>query len=204
MGSSPSFGAAQGAATLSQGNFNLQIICLHGGLWRRRGGGVCGTSEFPLSGWWLLAAAQAPLKSRALCWALSRFAGWCPNPASLLPLGPLSNLPRALQPWLCPFPWGGHYPWIYSPLPVRAIPLLRWAPICGVPCPCWKLHPAAASPAVAAGRIGRSSKGLMKTDWQRLGMLVLRRLSATAAQRAALICLPTAKVPKEALPAAPC
>lgn len=43
----------------------------------------------------------------------------------------------------------------------------------------------------------------MKTDWQRLGMLVLRRLSATAAQRAALICLPTAKVPKEALPAAP-
>lgn len=66
-----------------------------------------------------------------------------------------------------------------------------------------KLHPTVASPAVAVGRIGRGSKGLMKTDWQRLGMLVLRRLSATAAQRAALICLPTAKVPKEALPAAP-
>lgn len=44
----------------------------------------------------------------------------------------------------------------------------------------------------------------MKTDWLPLGRLILKRLSATVVQRAVLICLPTAKVPMEALPAALC
>lgn len=44
----------------------------------------------------------------------------------------------------------------------------------------------------------------MKADWQSLGRLALKCLSATAVQRVVLICLPTTEVPMEALPAALC
>lgn len=145
-----------------------------------------GTSEVPLSGWWLLAADQAPLKARALCWAMSRFAGWYPNPASLpwvLVKPPQGHTATAL-----PFPWGS-LPQICS-LPARQgcspteVGTHPWGPpacaLClGRRC---KLHPV-----LATGSIRKGSKGLMKTDWQPPGRLILKRLSAMAVWRAALI-----------------
>lgn len=44
----------------------------------------------------------------------------------------------------------------------------------------------------------------METDWQPLGRLILKHLSAIAVQRVVVICLPAAKILMEALPAALC
>lgn len=101
MDSSPSSSTAWGSATPSQGNFNGQIVFAAG---FGAGGGGRTMSEVPLSGWWLLAPDQAPLKARALCWAMSRFAGWYPNPASLPWV--LVKPPQGHTATTLPFPWG--------------------------------------------------------------------------------------------------
>lgn len=137
-----------------------------------------------MSKWWLLAADQALL--RALCWLVPK-PSFSPSPGSL------SNCPRVLWLRICSFP-GAHYLWVCCPArqghtPPRGPRLCRGS----------KLLPPPAS-----GRIRKGSEGLMKTDWLPLGRLILKRLSTTAVQRIVLICLPTAKVPMEALPAALC
>lgn len=87
-------------------------------------------SEFLLSGWWLLAADQALLKARALCWALSCFAGWCPDPAPLLPQGRCQTSPEqhgcgSLPLDLLTAPGQGHTPTKVGIHPQGPRPVLR-------------------------------------------------------------------------------
>lgn len=90
-------------------------------------------SEFLLSGWWLLAADQALLKARALCWTLSRFAGLCQDPAPLLPQGPCQTSPEqhgcgSLSLDLLTAPGQGHTPTKVGIYPQGPPPVLRaWA-----------------------------------------------------------------------------
>lgn len=121
----------------------------------------------------MLAADQALL--RALRWLVSK-------PASLLLLGPCQTPPGCCG---------------------RGSALSLGVITSGFACPARQGHTLPRSPHLgrghkllpppASGKIRRGSEGLMKTDWQPLGRLILKRLSAIGVQRVVLICLPTAK-----------